>query len=398
MAAELNDKFNDCVFDLCEMYKHDPSINFKNLKEKVCGYMKSAEFDCESLNFQVENYRTAHFCPITCPEGATYMQTMSSCEKTCVDPKAITCSKRAMNVSGCQCDDGGLKHEERCYPSLKACPVPKNCPPGQTVGKDRKICEDKCKADEGKVYDSVTGNCKELCNATEGWVLNKEKPGHCISSCNENEGETWNEKIEECVGCDKANQGLQWNKKMKKCIFTCNNETEIWSKSNQQCEPKSTTTTPTGTTPEPIEPSATPPAGATTEPSMKPETVNPGAVKDQTQRVKGETCKTTTEGQEYRGHLDRAKSGRKCQAWNSQSPHKHTRYHMLSDRGTASNYCRNPDNEPEGPWCYTVDPDTRWEYCDIGFCPGTAPVCKTTKKGREYQGLAKTTRTGLKCQ
>ena len=30
---------------------------------------------------------------------------------------------------------------------------------------------------------------------------------------------------------------------------------------------------------------------------------------------------------------------------------------------------RNPDDdEPQGPWCYTTDPDTRWEYCDVPLC------------------------------
>ena len=32
------------------------------------------------------------------------------------------------------------------------------------------------------------------------------------------------------------------------------------------------------------------------------------------------------------------------------------------------NYCRNPDNEPGGAWCYTMDPSQRWEYC---ACPLT---------------------------
>ena len=36
------------------------------------------------------------------------------------------------------------------------------------------------------------------------------------------------------------------------------------------------------------------------------------------------------------------------------------------------NYCRNPDNEPEGPWCYTIDPTERWEYC--------LPMCKPKGK------------------
>ena len=33
-----------------------------------------------------------------------------------------------------------------------------------------------------------------------------------------------------------------------------------------------------------------------------------------------------------------------------------------------NNYCRNPDNSAGGPWCYTTDPNTRWEYCDVPKC------------------------------
>ena len=33
------------------------------------------------------------------------------------------------------------------------------------------------------------------------------------------------------------------------------------------------------------------------------------------------------------------------------------------------NYCRNPDGEP-GAWCYTTDPDQKWESCGVIDCPG----------------------------
>lgn len=39
------------------------------------------------------------------------------------------------------------------------------------------------------------------------------------------------------------------------------------------------------------------------------------------------------------------------------------------DSFTATeNYCRNPSNSEGGPWCYTTDPNTRWQYCDIPAC------------------------------
>ena len=46
-------------------------------------------------------------------------------------------------------------------------------------------------------------------------------------------------------------------------------------------------------------------------------------------------------------------------------PHSHTC--ELFDH--QSNYCRNPAQcAGSSPWCYTTDPDKRWEYCEIPKC------------------------------
>lgn len=36
-------------------------------------------------------------------------------------------------------------------------------------------------------------------------------------------------------------------------------------------------------------------------------------------------------------------------------------------KNLKKNYCRNPDGEPR-PWCFTTDPNKRWEFCDIPRC------------------------------
>ncbi|XP_074658511.1 uncharacterized protein LOC141911403 isoform X2 [Tubulanus polymorphus] len=89
-------------------------------------------------------------------------------------------------------------------------------------------------------------------------------------------------------------------------------------------------------------------------------------------------CKTSKKGVEYRGETSETRSGLKCQRWDSQTPHSHTRYEKLDDKTTAENYCRNPDDEPEGPWCYTLDPAKRWEYCDVPLCSDVTAKATTS--------------------
>jgi hypothetical protein len=76
----------------------------------------------------------------------------------------------------------------------------------------------------------------------------------------------------------------------------------------------------------------------------------------------------------YRGCQNKTESGKICQAWSSQTPHKHNNTPSnKSDKGIGNhNYCRNPDGEPDGIWCYTIDKDKRWEYCDPTMTPEEA--------------------------
>jgi len=84
--------------------------------------------------------------------------------------------------------------------------------------------------------------------------------------------------------------------------------------------------------------------------------------------------------------LSVTESGRTCQRWDSNTPHgvSGNYYKALvggnypeGSRAAAQNHCRNPDGEPR-PWCYTTDPEKRFELCDIKQCPAPTTVAPTT--------------------
>ncbi|CAG2239474.1 PLG [Mytilus edulis] len=79
-------------------------------------------------------------------------------------------------------------------------------------------------------------------------------------------------------------------------------------------------------------------------------------------------CKTTKLGLEYIGTENMTRSCIPCQKWDTDFPQNHSNTESMKDH---ENYCRNPDGEPEGPWCYTMDPRKRFEYCDVQFCGQT---------------------------
>ena len=79
--------------------------------------------------------------------------------------------------------------------------------------------------------------------------------------------------------------------------------------------------------------------------------------------------------QDYQGTQSHTMTGRTCQAWSAQSPQKHANWgdspaHFKHDDALPDNYCRAllKDTEHKAPWCYTTDPDKRWEFCGISKC------------------------------
>ncbi|XP_030576884.1 plasminogen-like isoform X2 [Archocentrus centrarchus] len=116
----------------------------------------------------------------------------------------------------------------------------------------------------------------------------------------------------------------------------------------------------------------------------------------------------TGEGAAYQGTIAVTVTGKTCQRWSAQTPHKHNQNpENYPCKGLDNNYCRNPNNE-RMPWCYTTDPDTRWEYCNVPRCgaargpddPATPPKEENCYEGNgsSYRGVTSETIGGKKCQ
>ncbi|XP_070534543.1 uncharacterized protein [Ptychodera flava] len=112
-------------------------------------------------------------------------------------------------------------------------------------------------------------------------------------------------------------------------------------------------------------------------------------------------CYTTEDGHDYLGTVSTTEMGLDCQYWSEQTPHVHTS-HKPYPSLKGHNYCRNPDGSGDKPWCYTTDPDTRWEYCSVGYsqlvCDKDDIECFELYDGRDYMGHISVTETGKTCQ
>ncbi|XP_060767229.1 prothrombin isoform X2 [Neoarius graeffei] len=77
-------------------------------------------------------------------------------------------------------------------------------------------------------------------------------------------------------------------------------------------------------------------------------------------------------GECYNGDVNITISGKPCQYWASNFPHKITEFNV-TELKLPENFCRNPDKRPSGPWCFTSDPTVRTEKCAVPKCGETSP-------------------------
>ena len=83
-------------------------------------------------------------------------------------------------------------------------------------------------------------------------------------------------------------------------------------------------------------------------------------------------------GTDYTGTVAVTRNGKTCDQWINWDFYDGIEDSNFPDGSivAASNYCRNPDHEPLGPWCFRVT--GQWGYCSIPMCEVTTEATPTT--------------------
>ena len=111
-------------------------------------------------------------------------------------------------------------------------------------------------------------------------------------------------------------------------------------------------------------------------------------------------------GAEYSGNISVTVEGYECLLWSNQNPQWFHDYDFPeNDINAVRNLCRNPNNKPEGPWCYTTEPGVQAAYCAIPMCRASEKInrtntseCINTKDGGKYTGTLSKDVYGLPCE
>lgn len=91
-------------------------------------------------------------------------------------------------------------------------------------------------------------------------------------------------------------------------------------------------------------------------------------------------------GIDYVGDLAVSLGGHTCLQWLSPKVTALSKdKEFIPEVTLPGNKCRNPDNDPEGPWCYVeVSGNVTIDYCDLKLCGKYYKYKSSTSTTAEY--------------
>ena len=92
------------------------------------------------------------------------------------------------------------------------------------------------------------------------------------------------------------------------------------------------------------------------------------------------SCKESEVGSGFSGQISKTKYGMSCQTWETVPaiiiPHVWKSQDVALTTQylpRLKNFCRNPDDDQNGPWCFVDVASGHMEYCDVTKCGELLP-------------------------
>ncbi|XP_052094934.1 zonadhesin-like [Mytilus californianus] len=374
-SIQADKYYSMCVSDVSLYY----NTNNNDLEKAVCDNLESFALHCAEEAIAV-NWRSDEFCPLSCGINEVYSDRVSGCQANCVNRDSDKTCELPF-TEGCACEEGYILSGKEC---VKA----EDCGCSSDVGYIA-LGDEVLSADCTKNYKCIringTGNLiEEAANKChENAICQPNAEGDLLCRCKlQYEGDGIVECKPKEKDCTLTKSGT--NYKGKTSITESGISCQAWAEKTPHkhkyavklSDQSNYCRNPDG--------------------SNRPwcYTINKEKRWEYCHipRCDIKECKSDKKGTDYEGHKSITTSGIECQTWAASEPHKHRYSKKLAK---DKNYCRNPDGSKE-PWCYTSDPNKRWEYCDIPLCE--VKQCKEDAKGSDYNGHQNTTSSGNICQ
>ncbi|XP_050296163.1 uncharacterized protein LOC126736018 isoform X3 [Anthonomus grandis grandis] len=123
-------------------------------------------------------------------------------------------------------------------------------------------------------------------------------------------------------------------------------------------------------------------------------------------KCKSQQCKMAGTGNDFIGQVSTTRSGRSCDSWSISPGSVHHEYMYIFNDSyfaemnakDARDFCRNPNRDISGSWCYTKDPQVVQDVCSVRDCDRPEEmivIVSTNQKGRKIFILPQWKEKGL---
>ncbi|NXK18786.1 FCGBP protein, partial [Arenaria interpres] len=159
---------------------HDVCAAGGEATEVLCHSLQAYATACQATGATIGHWRTAHFCPLSCPPHSHYELCTRTCDFTCASLSVPTpCSWRCFE--GCQCDDGFLFDGETCV-SLEKCGClhrGRYIKAGETIVTNNCSTKCHCHPSRGLLCEATQCPPNEICAPQNGTQRCLKAEGRC---------------------------------------------------------------------------------------------------------------------------------------------------------------------------------------------------------------------------